>query len=298
MMKKILVFQAWPLTVLLMLVTISPATGATNTWKWEAGLQTELRKEGVMHMPTGLFVDAAEERYYVVDGGNNRILSFDRQGAFRSSFTAGNALSRPYDMIREPGFLWIVEKGRNTLTTIDLEKKKVTPVSLSENGRLLYPDRIAKDGDTFFVLDKMSGRIYLLDPSLKVKTSIGCQQCRSGFVDFKVKKGMIWALSQEDFAVQQFSGDGQLIRRVSLDREKNRFPRSLAVDDADNIYILDRHAGKVSVYDREGSYRYEFLEMGHARGQLYYPVELRFDPWGRLCIVDEGNGRVQIFSRK
>jgi hypothetical protein len=37
---------------------------------------------------------------------------------------------------------------------------------------------------------------------------------------------------------------------------------------------------------------------GRAREQLYYPVELKFDPWGRLFVVEEGNGRIQVFKGK
>ena len=76
------------------------------------------------------------------------------------------------------------------------------------------------------------------------------------------------------------------------------FPRSLAVDKNNFLYILDRHKGKVVVYDSSGNYKYNFLEAGEARGHLYYPIELKFDPWGQLCVVEEGNGRVQVFSKK
>lgn len=295
-MKKLILFKILPLLII-QLVLNSQAQGA-SPWKWESGLQTKRQQGGVMHLPVGLYVDKEEQRYYVVDGGNNRIVSFERDGEFRSSFTASKSLSKPYDLIRNPGFLWIVEKGKNSLTEIDLKNKKIIPKTLTFQGRVIYPDRIARDKDTFLVLDKASGMIFLLDENMDVRANIGCDECQAGFVDFKLKDGAIWALTQYDQEVRQFSMTGKLVRSFKLDKEKTRFPRSLAVDDADNIYILDRHAGNVSVYDRSGSYRYQFLEPGHSRGQLYYPAELLFDPWGRICIVDEGNGRVQIFSKK
>lgn len=289
------------LKTLVFFVVLLPMTDqakGASSWVWEQTLKLSIQQGGVMHLPVGLYADDESQRYYVADGGNNRILAFDRSGQFISSFTAGNSLLRPYALIREPGFLWIVERGRNTLTGIDLEKKKVVPHKIEYEGRLLYPDRIAKDGDTFYVLDKASGRIFSLDKNLNVRESFECAECRGGFVDFKFKNNRIWALAQQDHEVQQFNRDGKLVRQISLDKKKTEFPRSLAVDEGENVYILDRHAGKVSVYDRNGSFKYEFLEPGNSRGQLYYPVEVQFDPWGRICIVDEGNGRVQIYSRK
>jgi len=61
--------------------------------------------------------------------------------------------------------------------------------------------------------------------------------------------------------------------------------------------VLDRQQRNVVVYDKNGEFKYRFLEKGITRGQLYYPSEIRFDPWGELCLVDEGNGRVEIFKR-
>jgi 6-phosphogluconolactonase (cycloisomerase 2 family) len=75
------------------------------------------------------------------------------------------------------------------------------------------------------------------------------------------------------------------------------FPVSLAVGPADSFYILDRHQNNIVVFSRDGQFQYSFLEFGQGPNQLYFPRQLRFDPWGRLCVVDEGNGRVEIFSR-
>ena len=69
------------------------------------------------------------------------------------------------------------------------------------------------------------------------------------------------------------------------------------MENADTFFILDRHQNRVVVFSRDGRFLYSFLELGQNSGQLYFPRQLRFDPWGQLCVVDEGNGRVEIFSR-
>jgi len=76
-MKK-RIFQG--VVVLLLALLVGPGTGnSAGPWQWQFTLATE-GSEGVMQMPTALFVDSGLQRYYVVDAGNNRLLSFDLEG--------------------------------------------------------------------------------------------------------------------------------------------------------------------------------------------------------------------------
>ena len=96
----------------------------------------------------------------------------------------------------------------------------------------------------------------------------------------------------------QFSLNGTMEAKVKLDPSVIDFPTSLALDDSGLLYILDRHQGTIAVFDNNGRFKYNFLEAGESRGKIYYPIEIEFDPWGRLCVVEEGNGRVQIFLHR
>jgi len=117
-----------------MFVWLGNSALAASPWVWDFALQ-KVKSSGKMNLPTAIFVDKDAARYYVVDGGNNRLLSYDREGEFLSAFTASNSLEKPFDMVREPGFLWVVEKGKNSLTEIDLKGQKITPHIISYKGR-------------------------------------------------------------------------------------------------------------------------------------------------------------------
>ena len=273
------------------------ARAEESPWQWELSLQ-DAADPSVMNLPTALYVDKSVERYYVVDSGNNRLLAYNRKGDFLNAFSARNNLHVPFDLIREPGLLWIVEKGQNTLTKIELKKKKITPKTISDRGEVVFPDRLAMEKETLYLLDKAKGNILALDKNVNVVRRYSCKNCDSGFVDFKIKKDRIWALEQQEKAVYVFTLDGKQETKIKLAPDEIDFPRSLAIDDNDLLYILDRHKGTVAIFDVNGAFKYSFLKKGQARGQLYYPIEISFDPWGRLCVVDEGNGRVQIFKHK
>jgi sugar lactone lactonase YvrE len=270
---------------------------AASPWVWDFALQ-EVAPQGVLKQPTAIYIDKSSSRYYVVDSGNNRLVSYDQQGKFINAFTANNSLEKPFDLVREPGVLWVVEKEKNSLTEIDLKEQKITPHKISYKGKEVFPDRIASHTGSLFLLDKASGNILTIDKSMQVTGVFACEGCSGGFVDFKINNNKLWALDQQGESVHRFSLNGKQEGKITLDASRLGFPRSLIVADDGSIYVLDRHRGTIVVFDNKGQYKYDFFEAGEARGKLYYPIEIQFDHWGRLCVVDEGNGRVQIFRKR
>jgi DNA-binding beta-propeller fold protein YncE len=283
---------------LLLVLLSGPAPGnSAEPWQWQFFLRTE-SSEGAMQMPTALFVDPGLERYYVVDGGNNRLVSFDRAGKFLNAFNADNAFRIPFDMTRDQGgIIWIVEKGRNSLTRIDLKTKEIDVHTLYAQQKPVSPDRMQLRNDTFYILDKTSGAILEFDNQLDFKRKFACADCATGFIDFDVTGEKVWALEPREPAVYRFDSKGILEEKVVL-ADKVSFPYSLAIDPVGQLFVLDRHESTIAVFSPQGVFKYNFLTRGQARGQLYYPSEIVFDPWGQLCVVEEGNGRVQVFSRR
>jgi DNA-binding beta-propeller fold protein YncE len=261
-------------------------------------MSLKVDKEGdSMYMPSAIAFDKEAERYYVVDTGRSRLVSFGRDGNMLRAFSADDRLKAPFDMVRlDDGKLWVVEKGRNSLTRIDVGAKEVKPHSLQDGTRQVYPDRIAVAGGKLYVLDRSSGDVLRLGDNLAVEKRFGCPECKAGLADFDVADGMVWALEPRSRQVLAFNLDGTLAKTINLGGDLD-FPVSLAVEPSGFIYVLDRHENSVFAYDQEGRFRYRFLGSGHAQGKVYFARQLRFDPWGRLCVVDEGNGRVEVFSR-
>ncbi|MBU0481019.1 MAG: hypothetical protein KKG47_07955 [Proteobacteria bacterium] len=284
------------LCILLLLgVGVLPA-GAASPWKWQFGLKTSIPDMPVK-FPTGMFVDQERERYYVADAETGSLHSYDKNGKYLNSFKPGNNLNQPFSLVRDAqDMLWVVEKGRNTLTKIDLKGKKLEPKSLKADGRDIYPDRILLHDGSFYILDKLSGDIVVFDSSLKSGRVFACSDCSGGFIDFAIKSGQVWGLARSEKAVYRFSDAGVPAGKIKLDGDL-AFPYAIEIGAANLLYVLDRHDGSIAVFDQSGVFKYRFLERGHTRGKLYYPEDILFDPWGRLCIVDAGNGRVEVFGR-
>lgn len=284
------------LATVLVLLSTSVAS-ANGPWQWSESLYDNLRGDA-MYMPSAIAFDKEANRYYVVDTGNSRLVSFDREGKLLKAFSADGRLKSPFDMVRlDDGRLWVVEKGRNSLTLIDVAAKKVTPNTLTDDGRLVFPDRLAYDDGKLYVLDRASGQVLRLNDDLTIAQHFGCAECPGVIVDFVVDHGTVWTISAMDKEVSHYGSDGKVLQTISLG-DKVDFPVSLALGPARaTLYILDRHLHRVAVYGLDGSFQYDFLGLGKGDDQLYFPRQLRFDPWGNLCVVDEGNGRVEVFKR-
>jgi len=269
------------------------AAESQSPWKFVFSLQAQGKG---MALPVALYVDNEKERYYVVDSTGNKLFSFAGDGKFLQEFTAEGTLQKPYDMARlTDGSLLVVEKGRNSLTRVDLKNKKTTPLVLMHQGREVFVDRLEVASGKVYVLDRLSGRILQLDEALQVVKSFAMPADAGWLADFKVVEKKIWALDQKKKQVYSLDENGRPSPPIQLTGVD--FPVSLAVDQTGFFYILDRHRGAVVVFGRNGEFKYQFLTKGQGRNNLYFPQEVRFDHLGRLCVVDEGNSRVMVFNR-
>lgn len=281
-----------------LLLCFSNPAAAEAPWKWQLSLNMKKDQSGnQLLFPTAVYVDKDRERYYVVDAGSNSLHSFDIKGNHLNTLKPGEQLKQPYAIVRDSHeILWVVEKGNNSLTQIDLKEKKIVTHELKFNNKEVYPDRLVMVDDQFYVLDKYSGRILLYDINLNFLKDFGCSECKGGIRDFTVKDHKIWALGTIDKCIYLFDANGDQKKKVNINKNVT-FPFALDIGPGGQIYVLDRHSGSVVVFDDNGEFKYRFLAKGESRGRLYYPEDIKFDPWGRLCVIDSGNGRVELFGR-
>ena len=70
---------------------------------------------------------------------------------------------------------------------------------------------------------------------------------------------------------------------------------AIAVDDDHNVYVLDRQARHVRVFDSEGTYVTTLGRDGEGPGEFKVPIGLAISD-DRLLVRDPANGRVQLFG--
>lgn len=268
---------------------------------WKLAMQfPALNGEVQVSTPVFLGLDMVKKRYYLVDADQGKILSFDTDGQYLASFDGGGQLQTPIAMARNSkGKFWVVERAQNQLLYIDIGKKLIRDFTLQdEDERLIVPGRIALDNkDRLYLLDQMSGSVLQMDDDLKISQRYAVPGGPAGFCDFKVKSDGLFALDCLEKKVYGFDMKGKLKETISLP-EDLMFPTALEVEGADRIYVLDRHVGKISVFDRQGQFKFDFLAAGKKPGRVSYGAYLVLDWESRLCVVEAGNSRVEVFSRQ
>ena len=151
---------------------------------------------------------------------------------------------------------------------------------------------------------KVAGRIYNYDYCIGTSTPAG-----KGFerpVDFTLGSGgSLYVLSRSNM-----NGPGYGITKCTLEHEliwedrgpnfcgrQSRWPRSVAVDSDENVYISDDFANVIFLYDVEGNFQGKWGTKGSGDGELNSPYGIAFDKEENLFVSDSLNNRIQKFTK-
>jgi len=188
--------------------------------------------------------------------------------------------------------LWIAVAALGTLT---LRAGTVLP-PLTEG--LRGPARVATDSaGNLYVVEPSAGRIIAFDPfgratvareHLAQPLAIAVDGAGNCFVSEEANGSVSVFDAQWTFRYKLGAGDGEFA-----------LPNYLSVDPASGgstVYVCDGRANQITSY-RQGSRVAAFGSAGAASGQFAFPAGVFVSPAGEVFVVDQGNDRVQVFSR-
>jgi len=240
-----------------------------------------------------------KNKFYVADSGNGRLISYDLKGNPLVALNPEEKLKRPIDLtFRKKDELWVIDKELGGLYKVDFSKKEVKKYILNYKGIRLRPEIFQIYEDKMYILDRETGAIAMVSfegESLVVEKILKPEDEKfKGFVDFRVNKQGLWGLSRLNKKVYHLKPDGEW-ETYSL-KGKVILPKSLEVKD-NHLFILDRYLNKIIVFRLPTLTKIEeFGEKGWSVGKFYRPIRIRNLYLNYIGIVDEGNGRVEIFQ--
>jgi uncharacterized protein YpmB len=153
--------------------------------------------------------------------------------------------------------------------------------------RSLYPKQIT--------WPKLPAALILLAALLTAGPALRAQQIKTeGDVTVvlnpkkaKPPKGALTKLAlTEDYSVGDSLVEEEMIAEVTY----------IAVDDADNLYVLDYKSHNIKVFDPEGQYVRTIGKQGNGPGELNLPGGLLIMQDGTLLVEDIGNRRMAYFK--
>ncbi|OMH40309.1 hypothetical protein [Desulfurobacterium indicum] len=277
-----------------LLITTSYAFASTFNYTWYMSLKKD-RRETFMRQPLFITFSANGNRTYIVDGTGKLFSYTMERGIPKAAFFAKSILDKPIAMAKiSANKIAVVNRGANEIDIIDLKSRKIEKIKLQ-----IIPDKIFYKNGYFFVLDRLTGNVYMIkNGTFQVEKAFNHGQ-KEGFIDFKIRRNKLITLLPISKKVKIFNlHTGELQKTIKLDKKQLLLPVSLDIDKEGNIFICDKDAGNIKIYNSEGALLDIILKKGEKKGELYYPTYISFDKQGKLWIAEEGNGRVEVFDKQ
>ncbi len=100
--------------------------------------------------------------------------------------------------------------------------------------------------------------------------------------------------------IMKFTRQGEFIEEWGSELyESLELERPMAISlssDAQELYVVDTGNHRINIYDRNGKIKRQFGELGSAKGQMKYPLDLSVAPDGTFYIIEYENSRLSRYS--
>lgn len=255
-------------------------------------------------------------RFYVSDVGRSAVVVFDLAAhevrtlsvpkgvppLIQPSSIVADAAGNLYILERRSASIHVFDRLEKFSHTIDLKSAPIRkPVTLAINS----------GSSRLYVADADSRAIYVLDYQGKVLNRItsGAGADNPFILPIGIaitSKGHIVVADSFGAMVQLFDSEGRFLRKFGRRGDglgDFQLIKAVAVDSSDNIYVVDGRSHSISIHNEQGELLfvlggyYTTVESGKlAPGGFSIPVGIDIDATDRIFVVDQMNGRVQVFQ--
>jgi len=215
--------------------------------------------DGTLRFPVAAVSDASGA-IYVADAGNAKVMVYNGDGKYRTSYAVNNGKPVALAINERLGILYVVDRQRHQIIALDKQGQQLfTFGSFGDaNGKFNVPLAIAIGADD---------KLYILD---------------SG-----------------NFRVQVFDARGaHLFKFGAVGDHAGLFanPKGVALDSAGHIYVTDAAFSNFQIFDQQGNVLLYVGSMGPAPGQMHLPGGISIDEQDRIYVADQLNRRIVFFQ--
>jgi sugar lactone lactonase YvrE len=264
----------------------------------------------LLRRPSSVAVDP-QGNIYVADTGKHRIVVFDSQGNFVTTYGESGEgqfqIQNPIDVAVAPdGRSYVLDKNAKKIVIYDSTKQPVDEVVFADE----YPLSLTINDERLFVTTESGLVVGGLDGEFV--TGYIRRGQKPG--DFDKPGGVtvgpdgtMYIADSFNYRVQAISNKGEPLwqygqpippdQAVGYQGEERKFglPASITIDENGLLYVVDGTSSEIIVLDSaDGSFVERIGDVGHEDGTFYYPDGIDYFD-GKLVVADKFNDRIEIF---
>jgi sugar lactone lactonase YvrE len=253
------------ITVIVAVIAISPAAAQDELPLVGASLVATIGgyEANRLSMPTDVAVNG-NGLVYVVDSGRHRVKIFDAagnpDGALGSEGDGEGQLSGPVGIdIDSKGTVYVADKNNKRLQVFKADGSFQRSLPVDDAGSAAVPVDVAVSakGRTLYVTTNDTHKVVALNTRGKFENAWG--------------------------------GEGE-------EPGQFQYPATVAVDGADNVFVVDVINARVQVFDKEGAPTAQHGKYGANPGTFIRPKGVAVDGGGRIYVSDSYLGVVQVLG--
>ncbi|MEM7129089.1 MAG: 6-bladed beta-propeller [Chloroflexota bacterium] len=279
---------------------------------------TKGHENGQFYNPFGIALDGSNN-VYVADSGNHRIQKFGPTGQHLQTWGEYGIQDGQFDTpegiaVDQDGNIYVADSANHRIQKLGPDGKFISTWGTvgAADGQFDYPTAMAIDSqNNLYVVDYLNHRIQKFDRNGNHLPGWGqlgdCNApngCSNG--DFRRPDGI--AIDNDDnvfvsdtnHRMQKFTSDGTWLDAVGtrgIGQAQFDFPKGLAVDGGNNLYVVDEGNSRVQQFDSNLTWQRDWGNTADNAQQLVSPMGSVFDRSGNLYVADSEANRIQIFDR-
>lgn len=247
--------------------------------------------DGRLRWPVGV-ASATPDELVVTDLSGPRIVVFShRNNEWIVERTV--PLSAPPVSIIAAGERYLISlRGSSRLVALGRDGWQLGSLSLplgaSPGAMVLRPD------GSILVQDRNTEQLFVLASTDTVTDRIPMTGLARALA---ATGGSVYAAFPHSGEVARYDGRGdeEFRWKIPSPTPVPAWPAGLAVDSGGEIVVVDRHGGRLLVFDGRGRPLGTGARPGRDVGLLRFPAAVAAMEGNRVAVADQGNGRVQIF---
>jgi DNA-binding beta-propeller fold protein YncE len=216
-------------------------------------------------------------------------------------------LSMPSDVaIGKDSQTYIVDSGNHQVAVYDATGLMISSLGVmgDEDGQLMSPLGIGLSAKgEVYIADKGNERVVMFDAKARPRAAFDLEADGEGIVPVDIAVGPkgkeLFITSNNTHQVVVFSNKGEFQRAWGGEGEDDgqfRYPATIDIDAAGNLYVVDVLNARVQKFDPAGTHLLTIGQRGGKLGTFFRPKGVAVNEAGDIFVSDSFLGVVQVFD--